>query len=240
MTNNIANDTRYERKTVFLLALGFGLVGLDRWLITPLFPQMMRDLNLTYQDLGNVTAALGLTWGIFAVLMGGISDRVGRRRILIPSIILFSFLSGATGLVSGISVLILSRVLMGMTEGSNCPTSFAAAADASPAERRGLNLGFIQGCFALFGLGLGPIIATQLLGVVPSWRIVFAIVAAPGLVLAYLMYRTIREPSLIAGTVVDTQSAQKESWKSVVRYRNVRCISLKARPVCSIRSIFPA
>ncbi|HEX7912145.1 MAG TPA: MFS transporter [Paraburkholderia sp.] len=214
-------DRRYERRAITLLALGFGLVGLDRWLITPLFPQMMRDLNLTYQDLGNVTAVLGLAWGAFAILMGGISDKIGRRKILIPSIVLFSVLSGVTGLVSGVGALMLIRVLMGMTEGSYCPTSFAAADDASPATRRGLNLGIIQGCFALFGLGLGPIIATQLLAVVPSWRIVFGLVAAPGLLLALLMYAWIREPAHLAGTST-SHAMNKESWKSVIGYGNVR------------------
>ncbi|WP_175851616.1 MFS transporter [Burkholderia cepacia] len=222
MNTNIRSDLTYERRAIALLALGFGLVGLDRWLITPLFPQMMRDLGLTYQDLGNVTAVLGLAWGASAILMGRLSDTVGRRKILIPAIVLFSLLSGSTGFVGGVGVLMLTRVLMGVTEGAYCPASFAAGDDASPPGRRGLNLGIIQGCFALFGLGLGPIIATQLLSVVPSWRLVFAIVAAPGLLLALLIYRTIREPVHIAPTESPKHAPRRESWGSVLRYGNVR------------------
>lgn len=222
MNTNIRSNTTYERRAIALLALGFGLVGLDRWLITPLFPQMMRDLGLTYQDLGNVTAVLGLAWGVSAILMGRLSDTLGRRKILIPAIILFSLLSGSTGLVGGVALLMMTRVLMGVTEGAYCPASFAAGDDASPPVRRGLNLGIIQGCFALFGLGLGPIIATQLLSVVPSWRIVFAIVAAPGLLLAFLMYRTIREPAHLASTKPSGHAQHSENWGSVLRYRNVR------------------
>ncbi len=47
-------DTSYEWKAVLLLTIGFGLVGLDRWILPPLFPAMMKDLNLNYQDLGNL------------------------------------------------------------------------------------------------------------------------------------------------------------------------------------------
>ncbi|MEN0106632.1 MAG: MFS transporter, partial [Pseudomonas sp.] len=46
-------NARYEYAAVAMLALGFGLVGLDRFIILPLFPVMMKDLNLNYQDLGN-------------------------------------------------------------------------------------------------------------------------------------------------------------------------------------------
>jgi MFS family permease len=86
------------------------------------------------------------------------------------------------------------RLLMGVFEGAYTPVSIAATTEASKPERRGLNVGIQLGCFALIGLGFGPIIVTQLLGLVHSWRWVFGILALPGLPLAYLMYRTIREP----------------------------------------------
>ncbi|SRR5258708_2664960 len=55
-------DAKYEWKAVTLLGLGFGLVGLDRWIIAPLFPFMMKDLHLGYQDLGNIVGVMGITW----------------------------------------------------------------------------------------------------------------------------------------------------------------------------------
>ncbi len=188
-------DTSYEWKAVTLLALGFGLVGLDRWLIAPLFPSIMKDLNLNAQDVGNCIGVLGLSWGVFAALMGGISDKVGRRKVLIPAIIAFSLLSGFSGLAGGLFGLIAIRGLMGVAEGSFCPTSFAATADASHPRRRGLNLGLQQSGFALFGLALSPIIATQLLSFL-TWRWVFALVAIPGLVLGAIMFFVIREPKV--------------------------------------------
>ncbi len=73
-------DSAYEWKAVTLLSLGFGLVGLDRWIIAPLFPFMMRDLHLGYQALGNLIAVLGLCWGVSAIITGAISDRIGRTQ----------------------------------------------------------------------------------------------------------------------------------------------------------------
>ncbi len=56
-------NARYEYTAVAMLALGFGLVGLDRFIILPLFPVMMNELQLDYQDLGNISAVLAIAWG---------------------------------------------------------------------------------------------------------------------------------------------------------------------------------
>ena len=72
-------DASYEWKAVTLLALGFGLVSIDRFMIMPLFPVMMKDLNLNYQDLGLITGILAVTWGISSLFMGKLSDRFGHR-----------------------------------------------------------------------------------------------------------------------------------------------------------------
>src|SRR5947209_6894339 len=153
MADSQVRDTSYEWKAVTLLGLGFGLVGLDRWIIAPLFPAMMTDLKLGYQDLGNLVGILGICWGVFAAIMGGLSDKIGRRKVLIPSILAFSALSGLSGFATGFTSLILIRAVMGLTEGSFCPTSFAATNDASAPQRRGFNQGIQQCTFALFGLG---------------------------------------------------------------------------------------
>ncbi|SAK80829.1 major facilitator transporter [Caballeronia temeraria] len=214
-------DTSYEWKAVTLLALGFGLVGLDRWLIAPLFPAIMKDLHLTAQDVGNCIGILGLSWGVFAALMGGISDKIGRRKVLIPAIIAFSLLSGFSGVAGGLASLLAVRALMGVAEGSFCPTSFAATADASHPKRRGFNLGLQQSGFALFGLALSPIIATQLLNVV-SWRWVFALVSVPGLILGLLMFFVIREPRATEpASAVSHAPAAKGFWRDVLKSRNI-------------------
>jgi predicted MFS family arabinose efflux permease len=226
-------STSYEWKAVTLLSLGFGLVGLDRWMIAPLFPFMMKDLYLGYQALGNLIAVLGLCWGISAIITGAISDRIGRRKILIPAILLFSLLSGLSGLATGLVSLLLIRSMMGVTEGSFCPASVAATADASPPSRRGLNQGLQLSTFALFGLGFGPILATQLLLIVPSWRWVFVLVALPGLVIAYLLYLVIREPEHVRE---QTSRVEEHRWAEVLRSRNVVLAMLAL--LCAMTGVF--
>ncbi|MFX7659670.1 MFS transporter [Acinetobacter baumannii] len=219
-------DTRYEWKAVLLLTLGFGLVGLDRWIMAPLAPSIMRDLSLSYQDIGLIFGALGLTWGIFSIIMGNLSDKIGHRKILIPSLFIFSLASGFSGAATGLISLILIRSLMGVAEGAFCPTSFASTAVAAKPSRLGTLQGLQQSGYALFGLGLGPIIATQLLLFVPSWREVFWVVAIPGFILAILMYFVIREPKdthshTLQQFEIKNRPAVKVNWFELLKTKNV-------------------
>lgn len=212
-------DTKYEWKAIALLSLGFGLLGLDRWIIGPLFPFIAKDLGLNYGQIGALAGVLAVTWGISSILMGNVSDRIGRRRVLIPAVLLFSLLAGLSGIAASFTMLMLLRAVMGVTEGAYAPVSAACTMEASRPTRRGLNLGFQYSLFALFGFGFGPIIATQLLQIAPSWRWVFLIVALPGVVLALLMYRVIREPATPA--VPDTAPTEHR-WADVLASRNVK------------------
>jgi predicted MFS family arabinose efflux permease len=227
-------DTSYEWKAVSLLSIGFGLLGLDRWIIAPLFPSIMKDLKLGYHDLGNLVAVLGICWGVSSIVLGAASDKIGRRRILIPAIVCFSLLSGLSGIAAGLTSLLLIRALMGVMEGSFCPVSVAATADASKPKRRGLNQGLQLSAFALFGLGFGPVLATQLLRFVPSWRWVFLIAAIPGLVVAVFLFVVIREPVHL--TAQHDSTDPHLAWMEILRSRNV--IVAMGALLCAMTGVF--
>jgi MFS family permease len=214
-------DTAYEWKIVTLLSLGFGLVGIDRFMIMPLFPVLMKDLHLDYQDLGHITGALAIAWGLSAMFTGNLADRFGHRKVIIPAAVVFSVLAGAAGLATGVGSLILIRALMGFAEGAYTPSSITATLDASNPKRHGLNVGIQQTALPLFGLGIAPILVTQLLRVMP-WHLIFALVSVPGLVVSYLMFRVLRntEPA-VAAAHTQTHDVARHRWHDVLRYRNV-------------------
>jgi MFS family permease len=228
-------DTSYEWKTVVLLGVGFGLVGLDRWIIAALFPTMAVDLGLPAGEIGRLSGWLGIAWGVLAILSGRLSDKIGHRKVLIPAILLFSLLSGLSGMVQGLTALIVIRVLMGAMEGTYCPTSFTATAVASRPERRGFNQGLQQSGFALMGFALGPIIATQLLGVV-SWRWVFWICAIPGFVVGVLLYFHLREAKDTQAGAMLGATHTGGSWLEVLKSRNIVVCMLAL--LCAMACVF--
>ena len=227
-------DTAYEAKIILVLSLAFGLVGLDRFILPVLFPSMQEELGLTLQDLGNLVGILAIAWGVAAFAMGYLSDRLGRRKVLVPAVIVFSLMSALSGLATGLLSLLVIRAMMGAAEGPVASTGVAVAVEASHPKRRGMNNGIFQCMISLFGLALGPIIATQLLQYM-SWHYVFMLVGVPGLILAGFMWFIIREPeSMQVGTAA--HAAPKPSLGSLFQHRNVSLAMLTL--MCAMTGIF--
>jgi predicted MFS family arabinose efflux permease len=224
-------DTGYEWKIILVLSLTFGLVGLDRFILPVLFPAFMGELGLTYQDLGNLVGILAVFWGISAFAMGFLSDRIGRRKVLIPAVIVFSLMSALSGMAAGLVSLLVIRAVMGLAEGPVASTGVAVAVEASHPKRRGMNNGIFQCMISLMGNAIGPIIATQLL-LVTTWRTVFMLVGIPGLIMAAAMFFLVREPELHP----DAATVARPSFGDLFRHRNVPLAMLTL--MCAMGGIF--
>ena len=227
-------DTAYEFKVVALMTIGFGLVGLDRFIINPLFPVIQKELNLNYQDLGLISGILALAWGVASAMSGPLSDRYGRKRVLVPAVVIFSLLVASTGLAVGLFSMLLLRGLMGLAEGAFVPSSIVATIEASKPSRMGLNIGVQQMAAPFVGLGLGPVIGIALLDVLPSWHWVFAVIAVPGLVLAFVLSKVMRDTHALVQSI---QSEDQVSFKDILPIKAVWVHTLVM--VCMFTSAIP-
>jgi predicted MFS family arabinose efflux permease len=216
----IPSSKSNELASVTVLALGFGLVGIDRFLISTMFPSIARDLHLGYGDIGKIAGALAIAWGMAALFMGNIADRIGRRKVLAGALVVFSLLIGLSGLAVGLLSLIAVRVVMGFADGAYTPASISATIRCSPPEHRGRNIGFQQMTLTLFGLGLSPLIVAALLHVVP-WRFIFSIFVIPGMLLAWCTWRIVpaQDPD-----AAELGRSSARDWARVLGYRNVRLL----------------
>lgn len=214
--SGMRQSARLEARVVIVLALSFGLVGLDRFMISTLFPVIAKELELDYGDIGTITGALAIAWGLSALFMGNLSDRIGRKKVLVGSLVLFSVLIGISGLAAGLVSLIVARVLIGLADGAFVPASIAETMDVSPPQRSGRNVGLQQMTALLFGLGFAPLLIPPLLHVI-DWRWIFAAFVLPGLLLAWLALRIV--PDRAASGAGPTRFAD---WREVFRFANVR------------------
>ncbi len=235
-------DTSYEWKIILLLSLTFGLVGLDRFIL-PIILQdpnstMGIDLGLSPEQGGALAGYLGMAWGVSAFIMGFMADKLGRRAVLVPAILIFSLMSAFSGLATSIAMLVIVRVIMGLAEGPVASTGVAVAFEASKPSRRGLNNGIFQCMISLFGLALGPIIAARLL-LSYEWHVVFMLVGAPGVVIAIIMWFVVREPLKQAAESGSSSSDSSLSFSSVFGmfgHRNAKVAPLTL--ICAMGGIF--
>jgi predicted MFS family arabinose efflux permease len=237
MSTSNANgwDTRYEFKAVLMMSLAFGLVGLDRFILLPLLPAISADLGLNYTQGNALVSALAVAWGVAAIFAGNLSDHLGRRAVLVPSVALFSLMSVFSGMAGGLTALLLIRALMGVSEGAVASTGVAVTVEASHPKRRGMNNGFFQCSISFFGLAVAPILATQLLEHT-TWRNIFYIVGVPGLIVAVLLWMIVREPSAAPTAQSAAAKAPRAPFWSMFKHRNIPLAMLAL--LCAMCGIF--
>lgn len=212
----------YEWKIVLVLSLIWGMVALDRLAVVYLFPVIIPEFKLTNAQAGAITSILAFTWGVSSWGMGYASDRVGRRKVLLPSVLFFSLMSWFTGLTRSFASLLSIRGLMGLGEGAVFSTAVATIAEESTPTKRGLNIGLFQGSFALVGIGLGAMISTQLAAHF-GWRPVTFIVGLPGIILAIILWFLLKEPPSILQRAAKSQTSNEKppSLFAAFKYRNI-------------------
>jgi len=138
--------------TVVLSAIGIGLT-------MPIIPQLMRDVGHTTElgwRFGAFTGLYALMQFIFSPILGVLSDRYGRRPVLLLSldgaVVDYVFMAMAPSL----SLLFIGRAISGITGASMAVTS-AYIADVTPEDQRSRRYGQLGACFGI-GFIIGPLI----------------------------------------------------------------------------------
>ena len=213
----------YEWGIVILLALLWGIVMLNRLTIVFLFPSIIPEFKMSYTQAGALTSILAIAFAFSTWFFGGLSDRIGRKVVLIPATIFFSITSWISGITYSFLQMFLARGLMGIGQGAVLPPSIATISVESTPTRRGFNFGLHQALAPLIALGIGAILVTQLTKIM-SWRMVFFVVGIPGLVTSVILYFYMKEPKPLSFTQGGDGSgtkAERPGFFEPLKYRNV-------------------
>jgi len=170
--------------TVFIDLVGFGIV-------IPVLPFYAEGttFNATPRTVGLLFASYSIMQLIFSPVLGGLSDRFGRRPVLFISIIGTGIGFLILGLANTLALLFIGRILDGIT-GGNISTAQAYIADITTKENRAKGMGLIGAAFGL-GFIFGPAIG----GILSRWGIHVPFFFAAGLCFAnaLLLYFTLPE-----------------------------------------------
>jgi predicted MFS family arabinose efflux permease len=211
---------RRQAPVVTIMFVTWGVVFLDRMAVLYLAPYNAPDLHLTSAQVGSIAAIMAISWALSALVFGAVSDRFGRKVVLVPMVVLFSLLSAASGLAHNFRELLLARALLGFAEGPCWAVTMALVEESSSEESRGRNVGIVVSAAAIIGLAVAPVLTTQVAAHF-GWRFAFFLVGVPGLVMALLIGRCVPEPRVPASDHRQSEHVALRDITSLLSYPNV-------------------
>jgi len=196
--------------TLFLDLLGFGV-------ILPIQPFYAESFGASATLVTLIGAAYSLMQFLFAPMWGRLSDRIGRRPVVLISIAFACVGWLILGFANGLMMLVLARVVAGFGN-ANLGTVQAMVADVTKPEERARGMGLVGTAFALgflFGPVVGGVFGSKFGPAVPAF--IAAGLAAFNWILAFAILPETRPPS---GVAVDDHhrrtlfpfAAMKEAW----------------------------
>ena len=186
-------EAKGRNTALALLTLIYLFNFMDRQIMGVLAEPIKLELGLSDSQLGLLTGFMfALFYTTFGVPVAWLADRTGRVRVIVIACAAWSVFSALCGLATNFLTLAAARVGVAVGEAGGVPPSSSLIADLFPPEKRARAL-------ALYGLGvpLGIGFGTATGGWIAAefgWRVAFFAVSAPGLLLAVLLPRFVKEP----------------------------------------------
>lgn len=163
---------RNPRSSLTLLFLTLLLVNTGFGVIMPVLPYYAQSLGASATTLGLLSATFATLQFFFAPMWGRLSDRYGRRPILLVGLGGFGLAMLVFGLASQLWMLFLSRAISGMLSSATFPTAMAYVADTTRPEDRAAGMG-LMGAAGGIGMIFGPVLGGFLGATTPQTPFLF-------------------------------------------------------------------
>ncbi|TAL79350.1 MAG: MFS transporter [Burkholderiaceae bacterium] len=173
--NDLKNSRRREHLVWLLAAIAF-LIFFQGYMIAPLIPRLATVFGVSVQTMGLAVPAYLIAYGVGTLFYGPVSDRRGRRPVIVATLVLFIVLTALTSLASSSTQLTLLRLATGLGAGGIVPLGVMIVGDLFPYAERGRPIGWLFGAMA--GGMAGGSVAGVLLEPLVSWQGLFFGVAA--------------------------------------------------------------
>ena len=157
--------------TLAIVSIGLFMMVLDNLVVNVALPSIRHDLGASIQTLEWTVNSYILAYAVLLLTGAALGDRLGRKRMFIGGIALFTVGSAAAALSPTIGFLIAARATQGVAAALVTPLTLTLLAEAFPPEQRGLALGVWSGISGI-GVALGPLVGGALTQVA-SWHWIF-------------------------------------------------------------------
>ncbi len=151
----MVNSAKSGRRQIYILAFVLLVVMLGFGVVIPIIPFFIEDMGAGGTELGLLVASYAIMRLIFGPIWGSLSDRVGRKPILMVGIFGYGITMILFGLATKLWMLFVFRSLSGILSSATSPTTMAYISDSTSEKDRGGGMGTLG---AAIGIGtiLGP------------------------------------------------------------------------------------
>ena len=126
-----------QRRNLYILTFVLFVVMLGYGIIIPIFAFYIESMSAGGTELGLLVASYAVMRLIFGPIWGGLSDRVGRKPILLIGILGYVITMTWFGLATQLWMLFAARILAGILSSATAPTTMAYVSDSTPEDERG-------------------------------------------------------------------------------------------------------
>lgn len=140
----MSKQQRFTVKISLIVALGGFLMGFDASVISGVIKFIEPEFNLSKLELGWAVSSLTLTATLAMMISGALSDRWGRKRVLLFAALLYTFSALFSALAPNFIFLVLARMLGGFGVGASLIIAPMYIAEIAPAKIRGTMVSFNQ------------------------------------------------------------------------------------------------
>jgi DHA1 family multidrug resistance protein-like MFS transporter len=154
--------TAQTKRAIFILVLSEFLVCLGISLVIPVMPFIKNELHLTATDMGIMTALFALAQFVASPIVGRLSDRIGRKPVLVVGLALYMVSEILFALTNHLYMFNISRLVGGLSAAMVVPTAMALAADITTHRQRAKVIGWLSAAFSgglILGPGIGGLLA---------------------------------------------------------------------------------
>jgi DHA1 family inner membrane transport protein len=173
-------------KLLLLLAGCVFLLGADLMVLVPIMPVLEHDFGASKEQLGYLASIYTLSFAVMALLTGPISDRLGRRQMLLFGVTLFALANGLCSISDSYVTLLVFRGLAGSGAGVAFPNIWASVSVLVSGDKIGRAMALVLGAMSLSSIIGMPI--SSLITSFVGWHGLFLVFACTAIPFALLLF----------------------------------------------------
>ena len=158
--------------------------AMDVGILSFVIAALQKDWGLTSQQMGWIGSVNSIGMAVGALVFGLLADRIGRKNVLIITLVLFSVASGFSALTTSLAIFLFFRFLIGMGLGGELPVASTLVSESVPEDKRGRTVVLLESFWA--GGWLVAALISYFVIPVYGWRAALLISALPALYAIYL------------------------------------------------------